>query len=228
MTLVGDPDGACDGAVAGRRSSAVDEVAASLELLFDEIGELLPDATGLLGPVLDSLRSGPVVTVTGFGRDQLGRVLRGQGLPVPMIGDLADAAPAQFLQALSGHRPELVMSASGKDHEAPLRRIALPLVIAVVSQAAEPMIEEWRQDRWLAVPVGLGLAAATGAAQPLPGHLLWMAVDMLSTGLGDDEFADLVHLTGVADLLVEHSDDRKLAQQLRRSLAPNKLRKARG
>ena len=76
---------------------------------------------------------------------------------------------------------------------------------------------------------------------------------MLSTGLDDDDaFADLVDLTGVADLLaepggpavavgldhprtrevlrllVEHLDDRKLAQQLRRSLAPNKLRRARG
>jgi hypothetical protein len=89
-----------------------------------------------------------------------------------------------------------VPSASGKDDQGPLRRAALPLVIALASQAAEPMITEWQQDPWLAVPVALGLAATSRAPQPAPGHLLWMAVDMLSMGLDDDDaFADLVDAT---------------------------------
>jgi hypothetical protein len=121
------------------------------------------------------------------------------------------------------------------------------LVIALASQAAESMITEWQEDPWLAVPVALGLAAASRAPQPVPGHLLWMAVDMLSTSLDDDDaFAELVDATGIADLLtapgglsvavgldhphtpetlrllVDHLEDRALARQLRRALTKDK------
>ena len=77
-----------------------------------------------------------------------------------------------------------------------------------------------------------------------------MEVDMLSTGLDDDDaFADLVDATGVAELLagpgglavavgldhphtrqvlrllVDHLDDRTLARQLRRALPTGKPRR---
>jgi hypothetical protein len=254
-------------------SSAAEEPAEQLEPLVDEIREIFPDQAPLLGPLLDALQQGPLVTVTPFGRDLLARVLRGQGLIVPTVGDLADIPPEELLLALSGHHPEaaadeiriwldargqawpgalreLVASASGKDDEGPLRRAALPFVIALASQAAESMITQWQEDPWLAVPVALGLAAASRAPQPAPGHLLWMAVDMLSTGLDDDDaFADLVDATGVADLLaapgavaaavdlnhphtrevlrllVDHLEDRALARQLRRALTLDKPRR---
>ena len=259
-----------DGDAVVIRSSAADELAEQLEPLVDEIREIFADQVPLLGALLDALRQGPLVTVTPCGRDLLARVLRGQGLPVPTVGDLADTPPEELLLALSGHHPEaaadeiriwldargqawpgalrdLVASASGKDDEGPLRRAALPFVIALASQAAESMITQWQEDPWLAVPVALGLAAASRAPQPAPGHLLWMAVDMLSTSADDDDaFADLVDATGVADLLaapgavaaavgldhphtrevlrllVDHLDDRALAKQLRRALTKDK------
>lgn len=251
-------------------SSAAEELAEQLGPLVDEIREIFPDEAPLLGPLLDALRQGPLVTVTQCGRDLLARVLRGQGLTVPTVGDLADTPPEELLLALSGHHPEaaadeiriwldargqawpgalreLVASASGKDDEGPLRRAALPFVIALTSQAAESMITEWQEDPWLAVPVALGLAAASRTPHPAPGHLLWMAVDMLSTSLDDDDaFADLMDATGVADLLAtpgavaaavglvhphtrealrllaDHLEDRALARQLRRALTKDK------
>ncbi|HEX2809006.1 MAG TPA: hypothetical protein VHN80_22810, partial [Kineosporiaceae bacterium] len=256
-----------DGDAVAYPSSAAEELT---EQLVDEIRQIFPEQAPVLGPLLDALRQGPPVTVTPCGRDLLARVLRGQGLSVPTVGDLADTPPEELLLALSGHHPEaaadeiriwldargqawpgalreLVASASGRDDEGPLRRAALPLVIALASQAAASMIPEWQQDPWLAVPVALGLAAASRASQPAPGHLLWMAVDMLSTSLDDvDEFADLVDATSIADLLatpgglavavgldhphtrqvlrllVDHLEDRTLARQLRRALPKDK------
>jgi hypothetical protein len=115
----------------------------------------------LLGPLLDALRQGPLVTVTPSGRDLLARVLRGQGLSVPTVGDLADTPPEELLLALSGHHPgtaadeiriwldargqawpdalrDLVASASGKDDQGPLRRAALPIVIALALRRPSP------------------------------------------------------------------------------------------
>ncbi|HEY6795935.1 MAG TPA: hypothetical protein VI248_14760, partial [Kineosporiaceae bacterium] len=130
--------------------------------------------------------------------------------------------------------------------DGPPRRAVLPVVIALTAETAGSMIAQWRQDPWLAVPVALGLAIAR-TARPEPGHLLWMAVDLLSTGLDDDDvFADLVDVTGITDLLaapgavamavgldhphtrevlrlmVDHLDDRALAGQLRRALTKGK------
>jgi hypothetical protein len=197
-----------------------------LEPFIGEFQEAFPGRPHVLGSMLGAFRQGgPEVTVTPFGRDLLARVLRGQGLAVPFVGDLADTPPEEFLLALTGHDPgaagdeiriwldargenwpgalrALVASASGTDEHAPLRRAVVPFVVGLVAQAAEPMIAEWEQDPWLAVPVALGLAAVSGASQPAPEHMLWMAVDMLSTCLDDDdEFADLVEATGVVDLL---------------------------
>ncbi|HVN13280.1 MAG TPA: hypothetical protein VMT69_14380 [Kineosporiaceae bacterium] len=270
ITQGGDAVDARGGDAVAIPSSAAEELAEQLKPLVEEIREVFTDQAPLLGPLLSALRQGPMVTVTPCGRDLLARVLRGQGLTVPTVGDLADTPPEEFLLALSGHNPEaavdeiriwldargqawpgalgeLVASASGKDDQGPLRRAALPFVIALASQAAESMITEWQQDPWLAVPVALGLAAASHASQPAPGHLLWMAVDMLSTSLDDDDaFADLVGASGVADLLaapgavpaavglnhphtrevlrllVDHLPDRALARQLRRALTKDK------
>jgi hypothetical protein len=257
-----------DGAVTG--PSAVDELAEQVEPLIEELRQAFPGAGPVLGSLPDALRQGPLVTVTPAGRDLLARVLRGQGLTVPTVGDLADTPPGQLLPALSDHDPEaaadelriwldargqdwstalgdLVASASGKDDEGPLRRAVLPVVIALAAEAAGSMIAAWRKDPWLAVPVALGLAAASRASQPEPGHLLWMAVDLLSTTLDDDDvFADLMDVTSIADLLaapgavaaavgldhphtrevlrllVDHVDDRALARQLRRALTKDK------
>lgn len=135
---------------------------------------LLPDALG----------KGSLVTVTPSGRDLLARLLRGQGLNVPTVGDLADTPPGELLLALSEHDPaaaadelriwldargqgwsaalgDLVASASGTDDEGPVRRSVLPVVISLVAEAAGSMIMAWRQDPWLAVPVELGLAIAS-------------------------------------------------------------------
>ena len=250
--------------------SATHELARDLEPLIQEMRQVFPGAGPVLGSLPDGLRQGPVVAVTPSGRDLLARLLRGQGLSVPTIGDLVDTPPRELLLALSDHDPEaaadelriwldargedwaaavddLVTSASGKNEEGPLRRAVLPVVIALVAQTAGSMIEAWRQDPWLAVPVALGLAVASPIAQPEPAHLLWMAVDLLSAGLDDDDaFADLVDVTGIADvlggpgaidvavgldhphtrevlrLLVDHVDDRTLAKQLRRALTKGK------
>jgi hypothetical protein len=186
VTPAGDAVDVPDGDAVVIRMSAAEELAEQLEPLADEIREIFPDQVPLVGPLLDALRQGPMVTVTPCGRDLLARVLRGQGLIVPAVGDLADTPPEELLLALSGHHPEaaadeiriwldargqawpgalreLVVSASGKDDEGPLRRAALPLVIALASQAAESMITEWQEDPWLTVPVALGLAAASKA-----------------------------------------------------------------
>jgi hypothetical protein len=270
VTQPGDAPDAHDGDAVVIPSSAADELVEQLEPLAEEIREIFPDQAPLLGPLLDALRQGPLVTVSPFGRDLLARVLRGQGLTVPKVGDLAGSPPEELLLALSGHRPEaaaeeiriwldargrdwpaalraLVASASGRDEEGPLRRAALPFVIAVASETAGSMITQWQEDPWLAVPVALGLAAASGAPRPAAGHLLWMAVDMLSTSLDDDDaFADLADVTGVAELLaapgavavavgldhphtrevlrllVDHVEDRALARQLRRALTKDR------
>lgn len=257
-----------DGVATG--PSAVDELALQLDPLIAELGQAFPGAGPVLGSLRDALGQGPPVMVTPSGRDLLARVLRGQGLSVPRVGDLADTPPGELLLALSDHDPEaasdelrtwldargrdweaalgdLVASASGKDDEGPLRRAVLPVVIALTAEAAGSMVTAWQQDPWLAVPVALGLAIASGTAQPEPGHLVWMAVDLLSAGLGDeDAFADLVDIVGITDLLTapgavavavgldhphtrevlrllaDHLDDRALARQLRQALTRGK------
>jgi hypothetical protein len=248
-------------------SPAIQEWAEGLEALIADMRDVFSDRQPLLEPLLAAVQQGPLVTVTPPGRDLLARVLRGQGLSVPTVGDLADSPPGEFLLALAGHDPaaagdeiriwldargqewpaalhDLVTSASGPDDQGPLRRTVLPLVIAVVFEAADSMIPQWQQDPWLAVPVGLALAATSQARRPATEHLLWMAVDMLSMDLDDDDaFAELIDATGVADqlaapgaiavavglkhprtrqvlgLLIEHLQDRALARQLKRALA---------
>jgi hypothetical protein len=95
-----------DGDAVAYPSSAAEELAEQLEPLVEEIREIFPDQAPVLGPLLDALRQGPLVTVTPCGRDLLARVLRGQGLSVPTVGDLADTPPEELLLALSGHHPE--------------------------------------------------------------------------------------------------------------------------
>ena len=172
VTQGSDAVDARDGDAVVIASSDAEELAEQLEPLVDEIRQIFPDQAPLLRALLEALRQGPLVTVTPCGRDLLARVLRGQGLTVPTVGDLADTPPEELLLALSGHHPEaaadeiriwldargqawpgalreLVASASGKDDQGPLRRAALPLVIALASQAAESMITEWQEDPWL-------------------------------------------------------------------------------
>jgi len=255
-------------------SEAADELAEQWEPLVEELRQVFPGGAPFLDPVLEALRDGPVITVTPGGRDLLARVLRGQGFTVPTVGDLAQSPPEDFLLGLSGHDPEaaaeeiriwldargegwqvaleeLVASASGQDEEGPLRRVALPIVIALTAESAGSLLARWQEDPWLAAPVALGLAAASRAPQPPAGSLLWMAVDMLSTSLDDaDAFADLADVTGIADLLaepgavtvavgVEHPqarevlqllagnlENRALARQLLRAIAADKPRRA--
>jgi hypothetical protein len=189
---------------------------------------------------------------------------------VPSVGDLADSPPGEFLLALTDHDPaaagdeiriwldargqewpaalrDLVTSASGPDDQGPLRRVVLPLVVMVIFEAAESMIPQWQQDPWLAGPVNLALAATALDQRPAMEYLLWMAVDMLSMGLDDDDtFAELMDATGVDDQLaapgavavavglkhprarqvlerlIEHLADRALARRLKRALAQTK------
>jgi hypothetical protein len=251
-------------------SPAIREWAEGLESLVADLREGFSDQQPLLQPLLAAVQQGPLVTVTPPGRDLLARVLRGQGLRVPSVGDLADSPPGEFLLALTDHDPaaagdeiriwldargqewsaavnDLVASASGLDDKGPLRRTMLPFVIAVVVEAAESMIPRWQQDPWLTVPVNLALAGTSKARQPAAEDLLWMAVDMLSMGLDDDDvFAELIDATGVDDalaapgavgvavglkhphtrpvlgMLIEHLDDRALAGRLKRALAQTK------
>jgi hypothetical protein len=248
-------------------SPAIHEWAHGLESLVADLRDAFSGGPPLLEPLLAAVQQGPLVTVTPPGRDLLARVLRGQGLSVPTVGDLADSPPGEFLLALARHDPaaagdeiriwldargqewpaalhDLVTSASGPDDKGPLHRTVLPLVIAVVFEAAESMIPQWQQDPWLAGPVSLALAATSQAQRPATAHLLWMAVDMLSMGLDDDDaFAELIDATGVDDQLaapgavavavglkhprarqvlgrlIEHLADRALARRLERALA---------
>ena len=248
-------------------SPAAQEWTEGLESLVADLRDVFSYQPPLLESLLAAIQQGPLVTVTPPGRDLLARVLRGQGLSVPTVGDLANSPPGEFLLALTRHDPaaagdeiriwldargqewpaalhDLVTSASGPDDQGPLRRTVLPLVIAIVFQAAESMIPQWQQDPWLAVPITLALAATSQTRQPAPEHLLWMAVDTLSMGLADDdEFAELIDATAVADqlaapdaiavavalkhpltrqvlgLLLEHLQDRALARKLKRALA---------
>jgi hypothetical protein len=251
-------------------SSAIKEWAEGLESLVADLRDAFSGGPPLLEPLLAAVQQGPLVMVTPPGRDLLARVLRGQGLSVPTVGDLADTPPGEFLLALARHDPaaagdeiriwldargqewaaalhDLVTSASGPDDQGPLRRTVLPLVIAVAFQAAESMIPQWQQDPWLTAPVSLALAAASQARRPATEHLLWMAVDLLSMGLDDDDaFSELVDATGVDEqlaapggvavavglkhprsrqvlgLLIEHLADRALAGRLKRALAQTK------
>lgn len=249
-------------------SPAIREWAEGLESLVADLRDVFSDQQPLLEPLLAAVQQGPLVMVTPPGRDLLARVLRGQGLSVPTVGDLADTPPGEFLLALAGHDPaaagdeiriwldargqewatalhDLVTSASGPDDQGPLRRTVLPLVIAIAFQAAESMIPQWQQDPWLTAPVSLALAATSQARQPAAEYLLWMAVDLLSMGLDDDDaFAELVDATGVDEqlaapgavavalkhprarqvlgLLIEHLADRALAGRLKRALARTK------
>jgi hypothetical protein len=248
-------------------SAAIQEWAEALEFLVADLRETFPYQPPLLEPLLAAVQQGPLLTVTPPGRDLLAQVLRGQGLSVPTVGDLADSPPGEFLLALARHNPaaagdeiriwldargqewaaalhDLVTSASGQDDKAPLRRTVLPLVLAVAFAAAESMIPQWQQDPWLTAPITLALAATSQARQPATEHLLWMAVDMLSMGLDDDDaFAELIDATGVDDQLatpgaiavavalkhprarqvlgrlIEHLADRALARRLKRALA---------
>ncbi|HEY6797525.1 MAG TPA: hypothetical protein VI248_22860, partial [Kineosporiaceae bacterium] len=142
ITLFSDAPAAsgADGVVTG--PSVIDELADQLEPLIEELRMVFPGAGPVLGSLPDALRQGPLVTVTPSGRDLLARVLRGQGLSVPTVGDLADTPPGELLLALSDHDPEaaaeelriwldargenwsaalgdVVASASGKDDDGP-------------------------------------------------------------------------------------------------------------
>jgi hypothetical protein len=88
--------------------SATDELAEELEPLIEQMRQVFPGAGSVLGSLPDAQRQGPVVTVTPSGRDLLARLLRGQGLTVPTVGDRADTPPAELLLALSDHDPDPV------------------------------------------------------------------------------------------------------------------------
>ena len=137
---------------------------------------------------------------------------------------------------------------------APFRRLAAPLAGLALAATLVACSTAGGVATGSAGPIETTAPSADAAttcptAQPEPAHLLWMAVDLLSAGLDDDDaFAGLVDATGIADvlpapdaidiavgldhphtsevlrLLADHLDDQRLAKQLRRALTKAKAK----
>lgn len=145
----------------------------------------------------------------------------------------------------------VVASAGTKDLEhGPVRRAALLIVLHSVGPDVEPLLDLLAGDPWLSATAahvrhGLGLGPV-----PTLGQELWLAIDALSMALDGDEeeqaelvaeseTGELLKLPGaipaavglshplsrdVLQLVADFSDDRPLAQRVRRALAAGSAR----
>jgi hypothetical protein len=209
----------------------MEQSVAQMRELLDGAGSAFGGVGVLAEPALQSLQQGPFAEVTPFGRYALARVLRGHGLTVPTLGDLAGAPPGELLEALCAHDPaaaaeeirvwldargegwesavrEIVRSAAVKDESGPVRRLTLPTLIGVVAVAAGPMLREWQADPWLAAAVAVGRFAAGQGPQPTAEQFLWLAVDAMSMSMSmsldeEEDFAELAERVQVEPMLAE-------------------------
>lgn len=211
----------------GERNQDFAELMTQVGEALGEIGQAVPAAGDQLASVLRSVGTGPWAEVTPLGRHSLACVLRGHGLSVPTLGDLVDTPAGDLLEALYDHEldaaveeargwlaargdawegalGDVMRSATVKDEAGPVRRSVLPAVIGVVGEAGAPMLEEWQADPWLKAPVAVGRFSAGLGPQPTLAQFLWMAVDVLSMGLDDeDDFTGLMDAVQVEAMLAE-------------------------
>lgn len=178
----------------------------------------------------DALLDSPAVQLTTLGRYGLARILTAHAWPVPAAGDRWDDDPEDLLDHLGRYLPNdaadeligwidargegwetallrVIRSAGTKDEHGPARRQTLRTVLAAAGPRTPTLgtvLDAVGTDPWLEATLAMVRHEISAGPEPSTAHLLWLAVDALSTRLDDpDAFADDVADSPLTELLAE-------------------------